>query len=112
MCAPSMHTNFSAPFPFKPCNASTEYPLTEMCTPRVRSEEHTSELQSLMRNSYAVFCLKKKNNIINKKVHNKNKTKTYNTKHQTLNYNANVTIRPDRQKQTTNHYRIRLDQKQ
>src|SRR3546814_10527743 len=28
--------------------------------PRVRSEEHTSELQSLMRRSYAVFCLKKK----------------------------------------------------
>src|SRR3546814_3044820 len=27
----------------------------------LRSEEHTSELQSLMRNSYAVFCLKKKN---------------------------------------------------
>src|SRR3546814_1353810 len=26
---------------------------------RLRSEEHTSELQSLMRNSYAVFCLKK-----------------------------------------------------
>src|SRR3546814_2126254 len=30
---------------------------------RRRSEEHTSELQSLMRISYAVFCLKKKNNI-------------------------------------------------
>src|SRR3546814_1610663 len=28
---------------------------------RVRSEEHTSELQSLMRSSYAVVCLKKKN---------------------------------------------------
>src|SRR3546814_3882208 len=28
---------------------------------RPRSEEHTSELQSLMRSSYAVFCLKKKN---------------------------------------------------
>src|SRR3546814_3621268 len=28
-----------------------------------RSEEHTSELQSLMRISYAVFCLKKKNTI-------------------------------------------------
>src|SRR3546814_1719845 len=28
----------------------------------VRSEEHTSELQSLMRSSYAVFCLKKKKN--------------------------------------------------
>src|SRR3546814_1905350 len=29
---------------------------------RRRSEEHTSELQSLMRSSYAVFCLKKKKN--------------------------------------------------
>src|SRR3546814_7155047 len=28
-----------------------------------RSEEHTSELQSLMRNSYAVFCLKKKKKV-------------------------------------------------
>src|SRR3546814_6580858 len=28
---------------------------------RTRSEEHTSELQSLMRNSYAVFCLKQNN---------------------------------------------------
>src|SRR3546814_10541784 len=34
-----------------------------------RSEEHTSELQSLMRSSYAVFCLKKKKKI--KKVHNR-----------------------------------------
>src|SRR3546814_3666844 len=31
----------------------------------VRSEEHTSELQSLMRISYAVFCLKKKKKNIN-----------------------------------------------
>src|SRR3546814_4004027 len=31
----------------------------------IRSEEHTSELQSLMRISYAVFCLKKKNTITN-----------------------------------------------
>src|SRR3546814_9465619 len=36
-----------------------------------RSEEHTSELQSLMRISYAVFCLKKKN----KNTHKKNKKK-------------------------------------
>src|SRR3546814_3510289 len=35
-----------------------------------RSEEHTSELQSLMRNSHAVFCLKNKNN--NKTLHHKN----------------------------------------
>src|SRR3546814_1836821 len=34
-----------------------------------RSEEHTSELQSLMRISYAVFCLKKKNNINKNKEH-------------------------------------------
>src|SRR3546814_9894242 len=32
------------------------------CADRGRSEEHTSELQSLMRISYAVFCLKKKKN--------------------------------------------------
>src|SRR3546814_6313918 len=35
-------------------------------TEAVRSEEHTSELQSLMRISYAVFCLKKKTNKRNK----------------------------------------------
>src|SRR3546814_5446350 len=33
----------------------------------LRSEEHTSELQSLMRISYAVFCLKKKNKTKNMK---------------------------------------------
>src|SRR3546814_1371120 len=37
---------------------------------RVRSEEHTSELQSLMRISYAVFCLKKKKH---KQHHNTNR---------------------------------------
>src|SRR3546814_4938580 len=39
---------------FKPLIAAREREL-------LRSEEHTSELQSLMRISYAVFCLKKKN---------------------------------------------------
>src|SRR3546814_2196194 len=36
---------------------------SESCSPglRTRSEEHTTELQSLMRISYAVFCLKQKN---------------------------------------------------
>src|SRR3546814_3920646 len=34
----------------------------------VRSEEHTSELQSLMRSSYAVFCLKKKNITLHKQI--------------------------------------------
>src|SRR3546814_8678162 len=36
-------------------------PTDRACPNRPRSEEHTSELQSLMRISYAVFCLKKKN---------------------------------------------------
>src|SRR3546814_2275631 len=41
-------------------------PLFESKTDHeIRSEEHTSELQSLMRISYAVFCLKKKITIIN-----------------------------------------------
>src|SRR3546814_7532488 len=37
-----------------------------------RSEEHTSELQSLMRSSYAVFCLKNKNHMICRLNHEKN----------------------------------------
>src|SRR3546814_5264084 len=40
--------------------ATTEYLGAAMLDQRWRSEEHTSELQSLMRISYAVFCLKKK----------------------------------------------------
>src|SRR3546814_9723823 len=48
-----------------------------------RSEEHTSELQSLMRISYAVFCLKKKKKIKHNrqkkqyKLHNNNKTQQH-----------------------------------
>src|SRR3546814_5457370 len=37
--------------------------LQPLQQPHARSEEHTSELQSLMRRSYAVFCLNKKNTI-------------------------------------------------
>src|SRR3546814_10332195 len=39
----------------------------------LRSEEHTSELQSLMRISYAVFCLKKKNNTITRQTTTKSR---------------------------------------
>src|SRR3546814_4226506 len=45
-----------------------------------RSEEHTSELQSLMRISYAVFCLKKKK----KKQHTKQKQRYHKTKNNTI----------------------------
>src|SRR3546814_10889111 len=46
----------------------------------LRSEEHTSELQSLMRISYAVFCLKKK-----KKVNKTTKTKAYTKQNNNIN---------------------------
>src|SRR3546814_4870170 len=45
-------------------------PLAEAAI-NVRSEEHTSELQSLMRISYAVFCLKKKKLIPNPIIYNR-----------------------------------------
>src|SRR3546814_6661031 len=48
--------NQTLPVPPRPCTRITAGPC-----PLFRSEEHTSELQSLMRISYAVFCLKKKN---------------------------------------------------
>src|SRR3546814_1112019 len=54
---------------------------------RWRSEEHTSELQSLMRISYAVFCLKKK-----KKKRNKNKTEIQIHKHNIPTYKTNDTM--------------------
>src|SRR3546814_3012669 len=49
-----------------------------------RSEEHTSELQSLMRISYAVFCLKKKNNQNSKHISSLNNKKSHQnrTEHQ------------------------------
>src|SRR3546814_4521544 len=46
---------------------AVERPVAPDATPR-RSEEHTSELQSLMRISYTVFCLKKKNTTKNKQI--------------------------------------------
>src|SRR3546814_10207014 len=52
-----------------PCGEQCGHPSTE------RSEEHTSELQSLMRISYAVFCLKKKKNT-----HKQPRTKYQNNK--------------------------------
>src|SRR3546814_6500956 len=48
---------------------------------RLRSEEHTSELQSLMRISYAVFCLKKKKP--QHQSYNTKKEHKYSTKHTT-----------------------------
>src|SRR3546814_7005049 len=49
------------------------HPARPLARPPARSEEHTSELQSLMRISYAVFCLKKKNKKNNKTKYNTEK---------------------------------------
>src|SRR3546814_3204402 len=46
--------------PFLVVNGDVYCDVDFATLPRARSEEHTSELQSLMRISYAVFCLKKK----------------------------------------------------
>src|SRR3546814_8600143 len=55
---------------FRRCPRRANRRVPDARLPVRRSEEHTSELQSLMRISYAVFCLKKK------KKHTKNVTKT------------------------------------
>src|SRR3546814_13697866 len=71
---PPRSTRTDTLFPYTTLFRSSKPPSSACCdSPRgfmtqdplvtvVRSEEHTSELQSLMRISYAVFCLKKKNN--------------------------------------------------
>src|SRR3546814_5174205 len=61
-----------------PVGRSTKAGLSGVSSARrARSEEHTSELQSLMRISYAVFCLKKKHNPRNKNVtHTQSNNKT------------------------------------
>src|SRR3546814_8734285 len=59
-------------------------PLQRHAQCRRRSEEHTSELQSLMRISYAVFCLKKKKSTNIKHTYNIHHVCRYNTKPKTL----------------------------
>src|SRR3546814_9123654 len=55
---PTVYAMFQGQLVADLTQARTESQLKAMLDQR--SEEHTSELQSLMRNSYAVFCLKKK----------------------------------------------------
>src|SRR3546814_9997909 len=72
-----LRVDFPAPFsPTRPC--------TEPGSMRrsMRSEEHTSELQSLMRNSYAVFCLKKKIETVRNQLMIQYKTNTSDEKQQ------------------------------
>src|SRR3546814_10678322 len=68
------------------------------CRNGIRSEEHTSELQSLMRISYAVFCLKKKK-------HKSNKTRNCNEITPIIVY-LTTTIKPSTPPNTTNNTNI------
>src|SRR3546814_1579032 len=78
----TMPTGITRPEPMKPCIGlakradliaalAARNGVMKGTHARNRSEEHTSELQSLMRSSYAVFCLKKK-----KKIHKNHNTIT------------------------------------
>src|SRR3546814_5166051 len=60
-CSPNRRVQLAADTAPRPMRMAKSKPSTGKPTCRCRSEEHTSELQSLMRISYAVFCLKKKN---------------------------------------------------
>src|SRR3546814_3453114 len=64
------------PLPCRGLMTSAPWRRWKSLTASRRSEEHTSELQSLMRISYAVFCLKKQN-------HNKQHHLDYKHKHKT-----------------------------
>src|SRR3546814_7324904 len=59
----------SASLPTRHAESSLRLPSTLASAAWNRSEEHTSELQSLMRISYAVFCLKKKKQINTSTIH-------------------------------------------
>src|SRR3546814_10848541 len=70
-CAPETNTRSLPSIPIirsrQPAEVHTNWRIgsaskNSLATSSSRSEEHTSELQSLMRISYAVFCLKKKKN--------------------------------------------------
>src|SRR3546814_7445983 len=80
---PALHHRRSDPPPRAPARRSVRPGAGEI-TPAARrasrSEEHTSELQSLMRISYAVFCLKKTKHYYDKE-HTKTKQKTEKIKH-------------------------------
>src|SRR3546814_4403042 len=77
------HRSRASPAPTSQPTVLSRYPdPTQYRIPAPpRSEEHTSELQSLMRISYAVFCLKKKNTT--KQYRNECSTYTWKQKHNT-----------------------------
>src|SRR3546814_5444944 len=75
----TLRTSWSATLCTSPAVSPVMKPSVQMPRRGYRSEEHTSELQSLMRISYAVFCLKKKkinHNVQHTKKHNRSNHKS------------------------------------
>src|SRR3546814_3532429 len=97
MPALSMATSAPVPMamPTSACASAgasfTPSPAMATLRPSFRSEEHTSELQSLMRISYAVFCLKKKKHLHKMT----DKRSTHHTKETTIEH------QPERHKYTS-----------
>src|SRR3546814_4310344 len=81
--AASRRVHAAPPAPGNQSNSPSAMNCSSFVRLSGRSEEHTSELQSLMRISYAVFCLKKKKNKLSTK-HNDN-----NTQRERLKYTQN-----------------------
>src|SRR3546814_1591841 len=76
---PSNHRRPAVRAPGERVDTQRRHAVAAYPPARLRSEEHTSELQSLMRISYAVFCLKKKNTQ-STKTNNKQTRKQHNTR--------------------------------
>src|SRR3546814_4761473 len=75
----AMTTSTATTAMIKPVRAPPDIICPPFCSVRVttRSEEHTSELQSLMRISYAVFCLKQNSNPYNEPLYKHTKTQQH-----------------------------------
>src|SRR3546814_2280921 len=86
---PAAHSLPPLPFARAPLQAAPPWPTptasSSASSRSIRSEEHTSELQSLMRISYAVFCLKKKKKT--KQLRKHQHTQTENTHRSKCNTN-------------------------
>src|SRR3546814_6558791 len=82
-------------------DASAPPPASARATISCRSEEHTSELQSLMRISYAVFCLKKKIQKTTNTKHYQTNQKQHHTKHTSTDRTDKLTYSNNRTLQST-----------
>src|SRR3546814_4341793 len=115
---PPRSTRTDTPFPYTTLFRSPHHAFEPGDAPRHRhpaggrSEEHTSELQSLMRISYAVFCLKKKRKITratNFRTYDIRKTSEKQvTKLQSIRHISNTVYYIQQQTHTQKHKNIRF----